>query len=232
MSQSTIAIIQARMGSKRLPNKMGKDLGGYPLIDWVIKRCIKSNRIDDFFLATSKQVENEFLVNRAEYYGIKTFLGDENDVLSRFIKISDSIIPKNIVRICADNPFISSELIDELVFFFNSNDCDYSCNHQSKKNNGYADGFGAEIFSYDTLKKIQNKCFSDSHREHVTSFIWENTKDFTIKCPSAPKKMRHPELKFDIDQESDLNKIRQLISYGIDIDTNAERIIEVFKKYK
>jgi spore coat polysaccharide biosynthesis protein SpsF len=232
MSQNTIAIIQARMGSKRLPKKMSKDLGGYPLIDWVIKRCMKSKLIDDFFLATSKQAENTFLVNRAKYHNVKTFSGDEDDVLSRFIKISDSIIPKNIVRICADNPFISPELIDELILFFNLNNCDYSCNHQSKKNNGYADGFGVEIFSYETLKKIQNKCYSDSHKEHVTSFIWENKKDFIIKCPIAPKKLRYPELKFDIDSESDLHKIRQLLSYGVDIDTSAERIIEIFNKYK
>ncbi len=232
MSINTIAIIQARMGSKRLPRKMSKDLGGYPLIDWVIKRCIKSKLIDDFFLATSKQAENKFLINRAKYHNVKTFLGDEDDVLSRFIKISDSIIPKNIVRICADNPFISFELIDELIFFFNSNNCDYSCNHQSKKNNGYADGFGAEIFSYEALKKIQNKCSSHFHKEHVTSFIWENKKDFIIKCPTAPKKLRYPELKFDIDSESDLHKIRQLLSYGVDIDTSAERIIQIFNKYK
>ena len=94
------------MRSSRLPGKMSYKLGGYPIIDWVIRRSLKSNLVDNIILATSINPENDYLIKRAHLHGIDTYRGSENNVLSRFVEVAKREHADIIVRICADNPFI------------------------------------------------------------------------------------------------------------------------------
>ena len=95
-----IGIIQARMGSTRLKHKMSMKLCGFALIDWIIRRCKQSKLIDKFFIATSNNIENKFLVKKAEEFKINSFVGKENNVLSRFISISEKKIKYNCKNMC------------------------------------------------------------------------------------------------------------------------------------
>ena len=152
-----IGIIQARMGSKRLPKKMSYYLGDYPIIDWVIQRSKKSKLIQKCVLATSTRTENDYLVERANKYSIDNYRGSEDNVLSRFVEIVNKENADVIVRICADNPFIDPDEIDRLLDNFLIYKPDYAFNHIPAMGNNYADGFGAEIFSSKVLNIISKK---------------------------------------------------------------------------
>lgn len=223
-----IGIIQARMGSERLPNKMSLNLDGYPIIEWVISRIKQSKLIDKFVLATSLSKENDYLIEIAKKHQVESYRGSEDNVLSRFVDISTKEKADFIVRICADNPFVDHNEIDRLIKFYLSKDCEYACNHQHKINGGYADGFGAEIFSHDLLKKMNRQVKSDSNKEHVTLYLWENRKYFKIMEVPAPIELKYPNLRFDVDTIDDFSKLKQLIKDGINISSSAKQIVKVF----
>jgi spore coat polysaccharide biosynthesis protein SpsF len=222
-----IAIIQSRMGSHRLPGKMMKKLGNYSVIEWVIRRLKKTKSVDKIILATSKKKKDKIFKKISKKLKINFFAGKENDVLQRFTDSVSNIKKANIIRICADNPFIDPLQIDLLVSFYSKNKFDYVCNHQNKLNSQYADGFGAEILSLDLLRKLNKLTLNNKeYREHVTLFIWKNKKKFKIHSLKASKNLAYPELKFDIDTLDDFKNIKSLIKkFKINIKTEAEKII-------
>ena len=112
---TTIAIVQARMGSTRLPNKVMRCIGGTPMIELLLKRLNKSRRIDKIILATSKKSENKTLVEHVESLGFKVFEGSEKDVLDRYYQVARRILPETVVRITGDCPLIDPVLVDEVI---------------------------------------------------------------------------------------------------------------------
>ncbi len=224
-----LGIIQARMGSKRLPGKMLMKLGDEYIIYWVIKRLLRCKKIDQLIVATSKNIIDDDLTKACDKIGIPVFRGSESDVLGRFYELSKEYNSDIIVRICADNPFIDSFEVDKLIDFFVKNKCDYSFNHQNKLNNNYADGFGAEIFTKNTLSYLNSVCKDISIREHVTLHIWKNLDDFNVKYFKAAKELSYPELTFDIDTEQDYEKLSKLISQGVNLRTEASDIIRMHR---
>lgn len=217
------------MGSQRLPGKMISKIGNYTLVDWVIKRLKKSRSINKIILATSNKKKDIVFKRISKRLKIDFFAGKESDVLGRFVDSVKKIKKANIIRICADNPFIDPYQIDLLVSFYLKNKFDYVCNHQNRLNSRYADGFGAEIFSLDLLRKVNLQAVSKKNREHVTLYIWKNKKKFKIHSLKASKNLAYPHLKFDIDTLEDLKEIRKLVDkYNINLNTKAQEVI----KYK
>jgi len=225
----TICVIQARLGSQRLPGKMLMKIGEFSIIEWVILRVKKSIKIDEIFLATTIKEQDNTLADIASSHDISVFRGSENNVLSRFVEINKISNADNIVRVCADNPFVSADEIDKLINYFILNDCDYACNHKEVLGNKYVDGFGAEIFTKKTLFEINSKSNKSEHFEHVTSYVWENQNQFKICALEPTKEFTFPNLSFDIDTKDDLIEFTELVSkFNIKIDTTAANII----KYK
>ena len=216
-------IIQARMGSDRLPKKMLMDFNGYPLIEWIVRRVRESKNIDKFVAAIPITKENDELSECLESLDIDVFRGSEKDVLSRFYNASLLHSVDTIVRVCGDNPLICASELDRLVEFYKNNNCDYAYNHMPR-NNRYPDGLGAEICSFMLLDKINNVAIKEDHREHIFNFVWENKEDFIIKTFDPPEIIAYPHLKFDIDTQEDLDKLR---SKDYKILMEAEEIIEL-----
>ena len=115
--KKNIAIIQARMNSSRLPGKMFKKIGKYSIIEWVIKRLKKVKSIDRIILATSKKKIDRKLKIISKKLNIDYFAGSEKDVLGRFVATVKDTKDGNIIRICADNPFIDPTEIKKLITF-------------------------------------------------------------------------------------------------------------------
>jgi len=198
------------MGSSRFPGKMSADLGGFPIIDWVLRRSKTSNLVDKFILATSNKTEDDFLVKKANEYLIGNYRGSEHNVLSRFVEVANAENADIIVRICADNPFICGNEIDRAISLFLQKMPDYTFNHIPAMGNNYVDGVGAEVFTYDTLGKIAKNAENDSQLEHVTKYIWDNKTNFDIQIINAPVDLANPEVCLDVDTKEDLcclNKI-------------------------
>ncbi len=230
MGKTTIAIIQARIGSSRLPGKMFKKLGRYYLIEWVIMRLKKSKKINKIILATTTNKKDKKFVNICRKFNITFFSGSENDVLGRFYNSVKKIKNANIVRVCADNPFIDPTEVDNLISFFNKNKYDYACNHQNKLKSGYADGFGAEILSLNLLNKLNQIVKEKNLREHVTQYIWKKKNNFKIHSLKPCKDLSYPKLKFDVDTINDLKYLSRIVKNKININTTAKKIIKIALK--
>lgn len=224
-----IAIVQARMGSTRLPNKAMLYLHGFPIIDWVFHRIKKSRKIDSIIFAIPNGRKDDVLDYYLQTQHADVFRGSEDDVLDRFYQAAIKMNATHIVRICADNPLISAQQLDDLIAYYFNNKCDYAYNH-IPKNNLYPDGLGAEICSRDILEQIHRESCKKEHREHIFTYIWENQHKFKIQTfDPVDLKLRHPEIKLDVDNYQDyLN----FLSWPIHIEMSDIDIIEALTKDK
>jgi len=223
--QNTIAIIQARIGSKRLPYKMMLSLHGKPLIEWVIRRVKKSKLLDDIIVAIPKSKDNDILEKYIQELGIKVFRGSEDNVLNRFYESVKNENVTHIVRVCADNPLIDGNEIDNLISFYKNNFCDYAYNH-IPKGNKYPDGLGAEIISYEMLKNLNNIVEQQEHKEHCLSYIIDNKDKYIIKTfDPLDSDIHHPKLKFDVDTFDDYYN---LCMKEFDIDISSRDLVKLF----
>ncbi|MFL0162049.1 cytidylyltransferase domain-containing protein [Aquirufa salirivi] len=164
----TIAFIQARMGSTRLPNKVMKLINGKPLIEYLLLRVSKAKLIDKVVVATSVNSNNDILASFVKSLGFDTFRGSEHDVLSRYYEAAKFFNATTILRITADCPLIDPEIIDLVIEDFRNNSCDYSSNINPPT---FPDGLDVEVFSFTALEKAYNEAKSPFEREHVTPII-------------------------------------------------------------
>ncbi len=221
----TVAIIQARLGSTRLPYKMMLSLHGKPIIEWVVKRVQKSKLLDDIIVAIPISEDNDVLAKYILELGVKVYRGSESNVLNRFYEAVKDKSVIHIVRICADNPLIDGNEIDNLIKFYQNNSCDYAYNH-IPKNNLYPDGLGAEIISFDLLKHMNEVVISQHHKEHCLSYIWDNKDKFIIKTfDPLDKELQQPTMKFDVDTFNDYHK---LAMKDFTIDISSKELIKIF----
>ena len=224
MSPNAVIIVQARMGATRLPNKMMLWLHGYPVIEWVLRRVNQSRLAKQVIFALPDNAADDILAEYLTRLGVQVFRGSEADVVSRFWGAVESCNAKQIVRVCADNPFVSGSEIDRLIEFYNNNSYDYAYNH-IPKGNSYPDGLGAEIVSKAVLARINREACHPEHREHVFNFIWANADEFRIgTCDPVDVSLAHPELKLDIDT---LRDYQQLLKWPARPDMTAAEIVAI-----
>ena len=165
-----VAIVQARRGSIRLPNKVMKPITGIPMIEILLKRLNKSKLLDQIFLATSTEKKNRLLVDQVERIGFTCIQGSELDVLDRYIKAAEQCKADAVVRITGDCPLVDPVLVDECINGFIDSKVDYYSNTISPT---FPDGLDVEIIKFSALKKAAQDSTKLSHREHVTPYIKE-----------------------------------------------------------
>lgn len=227
-----LAIIQARMGSERLPGKIMLEIAGEPLLKLIFDRLKRAKEVDRIILATSTNAEDDVLEKLARKESIECYRGSEDDVLDRFYQVSQRKKDfRFIVRVCGDNPLIDPGEVDRLIRFHREGGYDYSFNHIPYKDNGYPDGVGAEILSRDKLKYIWGKADQAQQREHCLDYIWDNMSQFKVGVLKARKSIRRPDVKLDIDTWGDLLFIKNLLnclSYDQIVHLDTEKIIKLF----
>lgn len=214
------AIVQARLGSTRLPLKSLICLRGQPIINWVTDRLGQCRRLDAIMVAVPDTPLDKALLQHLKSRGIVCMAGPENDVLSRFVLAAEMLKAEIIVRVCADNPLIWAPAVDALIEFYEQNPCDYAWNH-IPRDNLWPDGLGAEIVSADLLRRIDKAATIPSQREHCFNYIWDNAQDFRMATfnPAAPW-LGRPDIKLDIDSIDDYARIAQIASTP-DMDARA-----------
>ena len=218
-----VAIIQARMGATRLPNKMMLHLHGYPICEWVFRRVSSAKHIDNVVFALPDTSQDDLLEKFLNSIGANTIRGSEADLISRFIKAAQKTSAEYIVRICADNPLICASEIDRLVEFYNNEVCDYAYNHIHKDNH-YPDGLGAEICAIKLLEEINKKATKTEQREHLFNYILDNETSYSIRTFNPPEEIAYPELKLDVD---DINDYKKLLEKQYRIDMSAQQIVNL-----
>ncbi len=225
MSKKIDIIIQARLGSKRLPKKVLADLGGKSILDFLTQRIKKSNLINKIILATTDNENDDILAKKSQELDLILVRGSENDVLSRFYKASQISNADSFIRVTSDCPFLDHLLINDLITKFNLEEVDYLSNCYPPS---LPDGLDLEIFSKDALEIAHKECKDSSGREHVTSWIRESGK---FKIGSLFYKDNYKNLRLTIDEYEDLELARELVlKYGVKINTPWNQIINILTK--
>jgi glutamate-1-semialdehyde 2,1-aminomutase len=169
-----LAVIQARMGSTRLPGKVLKSFGDTSVIKYMLERVEQSKLIDLTVVVTSTNQENDVLVNNLADY--ETYRGDEDNVLSRFYEVAQRYQPNLVVRLTADCPFIDPQLIDEVIQQTIDANADYGSNVNPAT---YPDGTDVEVFTFEALETAAQQATSKYDLEHVTPYIRQHAQNQT-----------------------------------------------------
>lgn len=209
MKQGKIAaIIQARMGSRRLPGKVMREIGGKSMLEILVNRLKRSRQVSSIVVATTEKEEDDKIVEWAEKVGMVCFRGNEDDVLKRFIEASKAMNADIIVRVTADNPLTDPRLVDELIKAHLTSKADYT--HCI----GAPLGISAEVVNREVLEQIHSMAENAEYREHVTLYIVEHPKLFKIDSVKAEHfSLNYPALRLTVDTEEDLELMRRLQEY-------------------
>lgn len=221
----TLVLIQARMGSSRLPNKVLKDICGKPDLRWVIERVQRSQRIDEVMVVTSIEKENLPLIKLCAELGVRVFIGSENDVLDRYYQAATLLKPMNIVRVTADCPMFDWRYLDEALEIF---DADYLWMGE----NSFPDGLDLEIMTYESLQKAWEQANLQSEREHVTPYIRNHPELFSIQLFDFPIK-GYGNCRWTLDEEKDYEMISTVYRYFVSrgkTDFVTEDVLEFLKE--
>ncbi len=206
----TVAIIQARLGSSRLPMKSLLCLRDWPLIDWVVMRVRRARSLDETVVACPDSERDQVLAEHLERRGVRVIRGSETDVLSRFLLAARETGADRVVRVCADNPLIWGEALDRLTAFYEKERPDYAYNH-IPRNNLWPDGLGAEILSRELLEELGRLAHEPGQREHCLNYLWDHRDQYRLATfdPEEPW-LRRPDLRLDIDTPDDFCRLAKL----------------------
>jgi spore coat polysaccharide biosynthesis protein SpsF len=207
----TAAIVQARMGSQRLPGKSLMPVwGSMSLIEMVLRRTIQIRGVDGVILATSREKTCDPLITVARHIGVSIIRGDEEDVLSRFAFAINQFGIKTVIRICADNPLIDPLETEKLIAFYNDGDLEYASNNTPES--GLPDGLGCEIVSAGLITQAALSNPTADEREHVTLYVRNRSDQYKCDQLIVEDELHCPGVKLDIDTEEDLLFMREFLA--------------------
>ena len=214
------AMIQARMGSTRLPGKVMKNIVGSPILEHLINRVKSSEMIDNIIIVSSDSPENESISDFCNENNVKFFAGNEDDVLDRFYQaglsynLNDDDI---IVRITGDCPLIDPLIIDNIITQHINENNDYTSNVIIRS---FPDGLDCEVFNFSILKDIWSKSNLKSEREHVTLYVRNNSDSYKIGDYVSDKDLA--DLRWTLDEKEDF----------IFIETIYEKLFNINNMYE
>jgi glutamate-1-semialdehyde 2,1-aminomutase len=203
----TIAIVQARMGSTRFPNKVMHPICGVPMIELLLHRLSQAKRVDEIILATSEDPRNSALIAHVKQLGYPVYQGSEDDVLERYYQAAKAYQPDCVVRITGDCPLIDPEIVDAIVSLFESQSIDYLSNTSPPT---FPDGLDTEVFTFKSLQKARKHASQPFEREHVTPYIRESGQ-FSISNYSYP--VDYSAERWTVDEPEDLEVIANIFQH-------------------
>lgn len=174
-----VCLVQARVGSTRLPGKILKEICGKTILHHEIDRLKKCKEIDEIVIATTDKEDDDKIVNEAKKLSVKYFRGSENDVLSRFYYAAKENNADIIVRVTSDCPCIDFEILDKMLIYFKDKYKEKQIDYLSNTiNRTYPRGYDIEIFTFSALEKSYINAKKEYEREHVTPYIYDKTNNF------------------------------------------------------
>jgi spore coat polysaccharide biosynthesis protein SpsF len=198
-------ILQARMGSRRLPGKVLSEIAGRPLIEHCIDRLVRAS-VGPVILATTDQPADDGLVRLAERFGIRVCRGPEDDVLQRFGLVADYLDARFFIRATADNPAVDIDAPARVVAAIESAGADHVVEA------GLPVGAAVEAVRTAALYQAVAQARTPYDREHVTPFLYRNPGRFLALRPDAPPPLRRPDVRLTVDTSADLAFMRQVLS--------------------
>ncbi len=175
----TLAIIQARLGSTRLPKKVLREINGRPMLDHVVERTWRSQNIDQVVIATTEATVDQELVRYCNEKDWPVFVGSEFDVLSRYWNCAQEFVADYVVRITSDCPLVDPEIIDKVIESqWSDSDTDYTSNIAPRRH--FPRGLDVECVPIATLQRVNELAVQPKYREHVTSMIYQRPDLFSL----------------------------------------------------
>ena len=202
-------IIQARMGSTRLPGKILKKINGVALLGYQVERVRKSSLLDKVVVATSILDKDDIVEKFCKKNNIECFRGSENDVLSRYYECAQRYNADIIVRLTADCPLSDPKIIDDTIKFYTNTKVDYVANTVPQETSKYPDGFDVEVFSMKALKKAYEKVNDSNDREHVTFYFWKYNNGF--KTAQLGNSKNYSKYRLTVDYPEDFEIVEFVI---------------------
>lgn len=221
-----VAIIQARMGSSRLPGKALKDINGRSMLARVVRRAGRSALIDQLVVATTDKELDDAIVSECESLGFPSFRGSEDDVLDRYYQTAKAFSAEGIVRITSDCPLIDPEIIDRVIQTFLNNNLDYASNTIEGT---YPRGLDVEVFSFHALEAAWQKSAQTFEHVHVTPYIYRHTEEFKIFSVTSVENFS--DYRWTVDTQEDLKLIRTIYEkIDHDDDFSWRDVLMLFKE--
>jgi spore coat polysaccharide biosynthesis protein SpsF len=220
---NVVVIVQARIGSTRLPGKVLKKIKDKTILDYVIDRLKFCKNIDDIILATTTDKKDDVLEEYAIKKKINYFRGSEEDVLARYYFAAKKFGADVIVRITSDCPFIDPEIVDSIIIRHLNEDADYTANILKRT---YPRGVDTEVINFDALKKSYENADQKFQREHVTPYIARQPNKFKLISIEAEGNMRRPDIRITIDTKEDFELIEKILLHFDNLNFKTADIID------
>jgi spore coat polysaccharide biosynthesis protein SpsF len=198
-----VAIIQARMGSTRLPGKVLKDLCGETVLARVVNRTRRATILHEVVVATSVQPADDAIVQECGRLSVACFRGDEADVLDRYYRAAEKFSADAIVRITSDCPLIDPEVSDKTIRAFLDQHPDYASNVLQRS---YPRGLDTEVMTFAALQSAQREARDPYQREHVTPFLYQHPDRFRLVSVTGDRDYSH--YRWTLDTREDLEFLR------------------------
>jgi spore coat polysaccharide biosynthesis protein SpsF len=198
-----VAIIQARMGSTRLPGKVLKDLCGETVLARVVNRTRRATLLNEVVVATSVQPADDAIVQECGRLSVACFRGDEADVLDRYYRAAEKFSADAIVRITSDCPLIDPEVSDKTIRAFLERHPDYASNVLERK---YPRGLDTEVMTFAALESAEREARDPYQREHVTPFLYQHPERFRLVSVTGDRDYSH--YRWTLDTLEDLEFLR------------------------
>ena len=219
-----VALVQARTGSVRLPQKVLKPILNKPMIELLLSRLSLSTELDEIVVATSEEKRDDKLESTVESLGFKCTRGSEKDVLNRFYKSAKFLEADVIVRITGDCPLVDSKLVDECIRGYKKDKVDYFSNIDPAT---YPDGLDIEVMSFQSLERANREADSDFDREHVTPYI-RNSDSFSKSSIQNEEDLSSQ--RWSVDEPEDLIVVTKIFEYfSPDIFFDWKKVLELLK---
>jgi len=206
----TIAIIQARMGSTRLPGKVLQDLAGEPMLARVVNRTRRAQTIDETAIATTLLAQDDVLAQFSAARGWLCYRGSETDVLDRYYQAARQFGAEVIVRITSDCPLIDPSVIDQVVRAYHASPrVDYASNVLPKRT--FPRGLDTEVFGFEVLERLWHQDQNPATREHVTQYIYKHLDQFNTRGVTYAEDLSA--WRWTVDTVEDLALVRKIYAH-------------------
>jgi spore coat polysaccharide biosynthesis protein SpsF len=213
VNQHTVAIIQGRMGSTRLPGKIMFPLRTDPVLIHDIQRVNTAELVDDTVVATSNKTADDIVARYSRRGGADVFRGSESDVLDRMFKAAKRVDADVVVRITSDCPLISPETIDTVTDQLIKTNADYSANILDRT---FPRGLDVEAFTFESFKQVHGEATDPAHREHVTPYYREHPEQFELVNVTSDQvfdkswMQDRTDLRLTLDEADDYEVLRKI----------------------
>lgn len=202
---TTLAVVQARAGSSRLPGKVLSELGGRPMLGFMLAR-LQSLAVDELVVATSTEVRDDAVARIAGAIGVAVVRGSETDVLGRFVTALDAYPSDTVVRLTADCPLMDPAVVHYALDVHRASGASYTSNTLVRT---YPDGLDVEVVSSAAIRAAAADATDPAEREHVTPFVYRRPERFPLRAVVGPELLGNE--RWTVDTAEDMARIRAMV---------------------